>query len=118
MSCFTSGIIPHSARPPSTNQSHARLTFVAKVSVDEFVGRQKAFKEEMKHFAGVLDTRMRLNSMEQGKGNTIIRIINVNSLDNVLFFLTYHSDERRETEFLCKKTPEFHWLQAAMAYEP
>ncbi|KAM7447370.1 hypothetical protein ABFA07_004382 [Porites harrisoni] len=62
------GIIPHSARPPSTNQSHARLTFVAKVSVDEFVGRRKAFKEEMKHFTGVLDTRMRLNSMEQGKG--------------------------------------------------
>ena len=75
MPCFTSGIIPHSARPPSTNQSHARLTFVAKVSVDEFVGRRKAFTEEMRHFVGVLDTRMRLNSMEQGKGNTIIRII-------------------------------------------
>ena len=76
VSCFTSGIIPHSARPPSTNQSHARLTFVAKVSADEFVGRQKAFTEEMRHFVGVLDTRMRLNSMEQGKGNTIIiRII-------------------------------------------
>ena len=75
LSCFTSGIIPHSARPPSTNQSHARLTFVAKVSVDEFVGRQKAFTEEMRHFMGVLDTRKSLNSMEQGKGNTIIRII-------------------------------------------
>ncbi|KAL9971354.1 hypothetical protein ACROYT_G023867 [Oculina patagonica] len=44
------GIIPHSARPPSTNQSRARLTFVAKVSVNEMVGREKAFKEEMRHF--------------------------------------------------------------------
>lgn len=63
-----SGIIPHSARPPSTNQSHARLTFVAKVSVDEFVGRRKAFTEEMRHYGGVVFSRRMIDSVEQGKG--------------------------------------------------
>lgn len=60
------GIIPHSARPPSTNQSHARLTFVAKVSVDEFVGRHKAFREEMRHYQGLVETESMLNAMEHG----------------------------------------------------
>ena len=63
-----SGIIPHSARPPSTNQSHARLTFVAKVSVDEFVGRRKAFTEEMRHYASLVYSRSMIDSVEQGKG--------------------------------------------------
>lgn len=62
------GIIPHSARPPSTNQSHARLTFVAKVSVDEMVGRQKAFREEMRHFQPLVMPESMPNLMEQGQG--------------------------------------------------
>ena len=68
--CYKStlGIIPHSARPPSTNQSHARLTFVAKVSVDEFVGRKKAFTEEMRHYSGLVASRSFIDSVEQGKG--------------------------------------------------
>ena len=65
---FIAGIIPHSARPPSTNQSHARLTFVAKVSVDEFVGRHKAFREEMRHYQGLVETESMLNAMEHGLG--------------------------------------------------
>lgn len=60
------GIIPHSARPPSTNQSHARLTFVAKVSVDEFVGRHKAFREEMRHYQGLVESESMLDAMERG----------------------------------------------------
>ncbi|XP_067048677.1 uncharacterized protein [Acropora muricata] len=62
------GIIPHSARPPSTNQSHARLTFVAKVSVNEFVGRRKAFVEEMRHFEGLALSRGGIHSVEKGQG--------------------------------------------------
>lgn len=62
------GIIPHSARPPSTNQSHARLTFVAKVSVNELVGRQKAFREEMRHFEPLLMSESMPDLMEQGQG--------------------------------------------------
>lgn len=62
------GIIPHSARPPSTNQSHARLTFVAKVSVDEFVGRHKAFREEMRHYQGLVESESMLDAMERGLG--------------------------------------------------
>ena len=59
--------IPHSVRPPSTNQTLARLTFVAKVSVDEFVGRRKAFIEEMRHFMGLVSSRNAIALVEQGK---------------------------------------------------
>lgn len=62
------GIIPHSARPPSTNQSHARLTFVAKVSVDEMVGRRKAFREEMRHFQPLVMPESMPDFIEQGQG--------------------------------------------------
>ncbi|XP_068738920.1 uncharacterized protein [Montipora capricornis] len=65
------GIIPHSARPPSTNQSHARLTFVAKVSVNEFVGRRKAFTEEMRHFEGLAFSRAVIDSLEKSQGATL-----------------------------------------------
>lgn len=62
------GIIPHSARPPSTNQSHARLTFVAKVSVNEMVGRQKAFREEMRHFQPLVMEESMSDLMEEEQG--------------------------------------------------
>jgi len=41
---------------------------VAKVSVDEFVGRRKAFIEEMRHFMGLVSSRNAIALVEQGKG--------------------------------------------------
>ncbi|EDO45046.1 predicted protein [Nematostella vectensis] len=61
------GIIPHSARPPSTNYSKARLSFVTKMSVDEIVGRTKAFKEEMRHFSGVQEQLQTVKASEDGQ---------------------------------------------------
>ena len=65
---LATGIIPHSARPPSTNQSQARLTFVAKVSVDEFVGREKAFREEMRHFEPLVMSESMPDYVERRQG--------------------------------------------------
>ncbi|XP_028394289.1 uncharacterized protein LOC114518487 isoform X2 [Dendronephthya gigantea] len=48
------GIIPHSARPPSRNFTGARLSFAVKLSVNEFTGRLKASREELRHFTGAL----------------------------------------------------------------
>ena len=50
----TSGIIPHSARPPSRNFTGARLSFAVKLSTNEWTGRIKASQEELRHFTGAL----------------------------------------------------------------
>ncbi|XP_071486638.1 uncharacterized protein [Diadema antillarum] len=47
------GIIPHSARPPSPAFNDARLTFVAKLSINEWVARVKSLKTEFGHEAGM-----------------------------------------------------------------
>lgn len=51
-----SGIIPHSARPPSRNFTGARLSFAVKLSNNERVGRIKASREELRHLSAALST--------------------------------------------------------------
>ena len=60
---LSTGRIPHSARPPSTNQTHARLSFAVKMSIDEVVARTKAFEEEMRHLVGVKEASHYLDSV-------------------------------------------------------
>ncbi|XP_033642095.1 uncharacterized protein LOC117302311 [Asterias rubens] len=43
------GIIPHSARPPSTMFTEARLSFAVKLSVNPVVARLKMWKQEFTH---------------------------------------------------------------------
>ncbi|XP_038078871.1 uncharacterized protein LOC119746140 [Patiria miniata] len=43
------GIIPHSARPPSTLYTGARLSFAVKLSVNPWVARVKMLKQEFAH---------------------------------------------------------------------
>ncbi|XP_030842505.1 uncharacterized protein LOC753783 isoform X2 [Strongylocentrotus purpuratus] len=47
------GIIPHSARPPSPTYRDSRLTFVAKLSINEWVARVKSLKTEFGHEEGI-----------------------------------------------------------------
>ena len=47
------GVIPHSARPPSSNFSGARLSFAVKLSRNERVARTKEIHEELQQVTAV-----------------------------------------------------------------
>nr|XP_006820061.1 PREDICTED: uncharacterized protein LOC102810274 [Saccoglossus kowalevskii] len=48
------GIIPHSARPPSSLYTGARLSFAVKMSINERVGREKIILEKFRHEESLL----------------------------------------------------------------